>query len=179
MPLPVKRSSADYLINRIISKEDILKHMDEYRDMVAFWRFYPDLFVDFLVEVSGPECTFKLYPYQRVILRAMARYTDVNLTFSRGTSKSFLNVLWQMIKCILYPGTRSAIAASTKGQSAKILDQKINEIIAMIPAFNFEVRKNSKVKDDITITFKNGSWIMNVAAKGSTRGDRYFGGCAA
>jgi len=45
----------------------------------------------------------------------MARYTDVNLTFSRGTSKSFMNVLWQMIKCILYPGTKSAIAASTKG----------------------------------------------------------------
>jgi hypothetical protein len=82
-------------------------------------------------------------------------------------------VLWQIIKCILYPGTKSAICASTKGQSAKILDQKINEILAMIPALRFELKKNpTKVKDDITILFKNGSWIMNVASKGSTRGDR-------
>lgn len=172
MPLPIKTAATGYALNRTVSKQDILDHIDEYRDLVAFYRVYPDLFVDFLVKVSGPECTFKLYPYQRVMLRAMARYTDVNLTFSRGTSKSFLNVLWQMVKCVLYPGTKSAIAASTKGQSAKILDQKINEIIAMIPAFGFEIKSNTKVKDDITIKFKNGSWIMNVAAKGSTRGDR-------
>lgn len=172
MPLPIKTTGAGYSLNRIITKQDILNHLDEYRELVSFYRAYPDLFVDFLVKVSGPECTFKLYPYQRVILRAMARYTDVNLTFSRGTSKSFLNVLWQMIKCVLYPGTKAAIASSTKGQSAKILEQKFNEIKSMIPAFAFEIKKDSKVKDDITIIFKNGSWIMNVAAKGSTRGDR-------
>lgn len=173
MSLPIKKNLSDSSLTRIINKQDILDHVEGYRNLIAFWRVYPDLFVDFLVKVSGPECTFKLYPYQRVILRAMARYTDVNLTFSRGTSKSFLNVLWQIIKCILYPGTKAAICASTKGQSAKILGQKIDEILSMIPALKFELKRDPiKVKDDITILFKSGSWIMNVAAKGSTRGDR-------
>jgi hypothetical protein len=166
---------------RSVTKQDVMDHFEDYKRVISFWRVYPDLFVDFMVKVSKVndledaegDTGFKLYPYQRMMLRSMARYTDVNLTFSRGTSKSFINVLWQIIKCILYPGTKSAICASTKGQSAKILDQKINEILAMVPAFRFELKKNpTKVKDDITILFKNGSWIMNVASKGSTRGDR-------
>lgn len=174
MPLPIKRHlDESSFATKMVSKKDIMENFDEYQKTIAFWRWYPDLFVDFMVKVSGPDCTFKLYPYQRLMLRALARYNDVNMTFSRGTSKSFINILWQIIKGILYPGTRSAICASTKGQSAKILDQKIAEIRALIPAFNFELKKEpSKVKDDITVLFKNSSWIMNVAAKGSTRGDR-------
>ena len=177
MPLPIqKHLDPTAFASRIINIDDIHAHFDEYRKAIAFWRWYPDIFVDFLVKASGPDCTFFLYPYQRVMLRALARYNDVNMTFSRGTSKSFINILWQVIKAILYPGTKSAICSSTKQQSAKILEQKIAEIRALIPALNFELKKEpSKVKDDITVLLKNTSWIMNVAAKGSTRGDRQNG----
>ncbi len=171
MPLPIK-SSGDGLGFRIIGQEEVMKYFDEYKKAISFFRFYPDIFVDFLCKVSGEDCTFKLYPYQRLMLRAMARYTDVNLTFSRGTSKSFIDVLWQMIKCIFYPGTKTAIASSTKDQSSKILNQKVDEILQLIPAFKFEIKSIKKEKSDITVLFKNNSWIMNVAAKGSTRGDR-------
>ncbi|MDD4516796.1 hypothetical protein [Massilibacteroides sp.] len=181
MPLPIKTlTERESLFNKVVTLEDIRKNLPQYRRALSFFRDYPDIYVDFLVEASGPDCTFRLYPYQRVMLRALARHQDANLTFSRGTSKTFINVLWQMIKCDLYPNTKAAICSSTKGQSAKILEQKVQEILALIPAFKFELKKeNIKVKDDVTVLFKAGSWIMNVAAKGSTRGDRYFGGIAA
>ncbi len=60
--------------------------------------------------------------------------------YGEETSKSFVNVLWQLTKCCLYPGTKSAVCSSTKQQSAKILTQKTDEILSMIPAFKFELK---------------------------------------
>jgi len=75
-----------------------------------------------LIKASGEDCAFKLFPYQRILLRGMARYKNIYYTFSRGTSKSFLNILWDIIQCILYPNTKVAIASQTKGQSGAIVE---------------------------------------------------------
>lgn len=127
------------------------------------------------IQASGEECTFQLFAYQRVLLRAMARYKEVFLTFSRGTSKSFLDDLWNILECILYPNTKLAIAATTKGQSAAILESKVSEILALLPILRFEIKKMEKVKDQFTVYFKNGSQMGNLAAKSSSRGLRFTG----
>ena len=46
------------------------------RKYIAFWREYPDLFVDFMVRgFNEPkEGEFKFYFYQRVFLRSVMRY---------------------------------------------------------------------------------------------------------
>jgi hypothetical protein len=47
------------------------------RDYIAFWREYPDLFVDFLVRGTRTEVKegeFHFYFYQRVFLRVVMRY---------------------------------------------------------------------------------------------------------
>ena len=31
-----------------ITKERIVKHLDDYRDMIRYWRLYPDKFIDYL-----------------------------------------------------------------------------------------------------------------------------------
>lgn len=127
------------------------------------------------IQASGDECTFQLFAYQRVLLRAMARYKEVFLTFSRGTSKSFLDDLWNILECILYPNTKLAIAATTKGQSAAILESKVSEILTLLPILRFEIKKMEKVKDQFTVYFKNGSQMGNLAAKSSSRGLRFTG----
>lgn len=127
------------------------------------------------IQASGEECTFQLFAYQRVLLRAMARYKEVFLTFSRGTSKSFLDDLWNILECILYPNTKLAIAATTKGQSAAILESKVSEILTLLPILRFEIKKMEKVKDQFTVYFKNGSQMGNLAAKSSSRGLRFTG----
>ena len=175
MPLPIKHNNGKNFLTRVISKQMILDNMEEYRKAISFYRAYPDKLVDMYIQASGEDCTFRLFAYQRIFLRAMARYKDVFLTFSRGTSKSFLDDLWNFLECVLYPNTKLAIAATTKGQSAAILESKISEILTLLPILNFEIKKMEKVKDQFTIYFKNGSQMSNLAAKQSSRGLRFTG----
>lgn len=175
MPLPIKHNNATNLLTRVVSKQAILDNIDEYRKAISFYRAYPDKLVDMYIQASGEECTFQLFAYQRVLLRAMARYKEVFLTFSRGTSKSFLDDLWNILECILYPNTKLAIAATTKGQSAAILESKVSEILTLLPILRFEIKKMEKVKDQFTVYFKNGSQMGNLAAKSSSRGLRFTG----
>lgn len=116
MSLPIKKNNGgiNYL-QRVVSKEEIIQNIDEYRKAISFYRWYPDLLVDMYIEAMGESCTFKLFPYQRIFLRSMARYQEVYMTFSRGTSKSFIDDLWNILQCILYPNTKLAIVAGTKG----------------------------------------------------------------
>lgn len=175
MPLPIKHNNGTNLLNRVISRQMIEENMEEYRKAISFYRAYPDKLVDMYIQAMGDECTFKLFAYQRVILRAFARYQEVFCTFSRGTSKSFLDDLWNFLECILYPNTKLAIAATTKGQSAAILEAKISEILQLLPILRFEIKKIEKVKDQLTVYFKNGSQMSNLAAKQSSRGLRFTG----
>ena len=175
MPLPIKHNNTTNLLTRVVSKQAILDNIDEYRKAISFYRAYPDKLVDMYIQASGEECTFQLFAYQRVLLRAMARYKEVFLTFSRGTSKSFLDDLWNILECILYPNTKLAIAATTKGQSAAILESKVYEILTLLPILRFEIKKMEKVKDQFTVYFKNGSQMGNLAAKSSSRGLRFTG----
>lgn len=175
MPLPIKHNTGTNILTRTISRQMIEDNLEEYRKAISFYRAYPDKLVDMYIQAMGDECTFKLFAYQRVILRAFARYQEVFCTFSRGTSKSFLDDLWNFLECILYPNTKLAIAATTKGQSAAILESKISEILNLLPILQFEIKKIEKVKDQFTIYFKNGSQMSNLAAKQSSRGLRFTG----
>lgn len=175
MPLPIKQQSVGTTLTRVVSKQMILDNMEEYRKAISFYRAYPDMLIDMYIQASGEGCTFQLFAYQRVLLRAMARYKEVFLTFSRGTSKSFLDDLWNIIECILYPNTKLAIAATTKGQSGAILESKVSEILTLLPILQFEIRKIEKIKDSFTVYFKNGSQMGNLAAKQSSRGLRFTG----
>lgn len=175
MPLPVRKAAMTNALSRTISKQEILDNLSEYRQFVSFFRWYPDKLIDLYIETMGDACTFRLLDYQRIFLRAMARHKEVYMTFSRGTSKSFVDNLWNIIECILYPNSNIAISATTKGQSGAILESKVSEILSMLPILNFEIRKIEKVKDSYIVHFKNGSKMQNLAAKASSRGLRFTG----
>ena len=69
-----------------ISEERVEAVMPEIRKYIAFWREYPDLFVDFMVRGSRTEARegeFKFYFYQRVFLRSVMRYQYVYAVFPR------------------------------------------------------------------------------------------------
>ena len=103
-----------------LSEERIQVIIPEARKYVAFWREYPDLFVDFM-QTGGRtdvKLTFKLFFYQRVFLRVSMRYKYVYAVFPRAYSKSFLAVLVLMIRAILYPGARLFSTAGGKEQAA-------------------------------------------------------------
>ncbi len=175
MPLPIRSSQGENILTKVITKQMILDNMDEYRNAISFYRAYPDRLIDMYITAMGEDCTFRLLDYQRIFFRAMARHKEVFMTFSRGTSKSFIDDFWNIIECILYPNTKLAISASTKGQSGAILEAKVSEILGLLPILNFEIRKIEKVKDSFCVYFKNGSMLQNLAARASSRGLRFTG----
>ena len=64
-----------------LSEERVTPLLPKIREYTAFWREYPDLFVDFL---AGPNADFKFYFYQRVFLRAVMRHKYSYATFPRA-----------------------------------------------------------------------------------------------
>lgn len=90
------------------------------RQYIAYWREYPDMFIDFLQD-GGDESIdkkLKFYFYQRVFLRAAMRYKYVYMTFPRAYSKSFLSVMVLMCRCILYPRSKLFVTSGGKERKA-------------------------------------------------------------
>lgn len=165
-----------------VSEERLQPIIPILKQYIAFWREYPDLFVDFLQDGGDPtkERQLKFFFYQRVFLRISVRYRQVYAVFPRGYSKSFLAVLSLMIRCVLYPGSKLFTAAGGKSQSASILKEKVDEICRLVPAFNKEIDrrpgKTQEQKDKCIYRFKNGSYFDNVAANEKARGGRRHAG---
>lgn len=165
-----------------LSPERIDAVMPIVRKYIAFWREYPDLFVDFMVRgFNEPkEGEFKFYFYQRVFLRSVMRFQYVYAVFPRAYSKSFLSVMALMIRCILYPGAHLFVTSGGKEQGASILHDKVQEICELIPSLKKEIDwtrgKTLEGKDKVRYVFKSGSVLDNLAARETTRGQRRHGG---
>ena len=164
------------------SEERIKAILPVIREFVAFWREYPDIFVDFMQTGHNPniEPKLKLRFYQRVFMRVAMRYRYVYAVYPRGYSKSFLAVLILIVRAVLYPGAKLFTSAGGKQQAAGILAEKVQEILDLIPAFNREIDwrpgKTKVQKDYCYYLFKNGSFIDNLAANERTRGKRRTAG---
>lgn len=159
------------------------EHVDDLRELIAYWRVYPDRLIDFYCSLN-PNNNFKLFFYQRLFLRCLMRHKNLYATFVRAWSKSFISVMGLMLKCILYPDAKVFSVAGGKEQSASILSSKLEEICTLIPAISNEIiwdtkglRANTRqTKDSVRYTFRNGSILENIAASEKTRGARYHSG---
>lgn len=166
-----------------LSEERVRAIMPIVREYIAFWREYPDMFVDFMVRGTRTEVKegeFHFYFYQRVFLRAVMRHQYVYAVFPRAYSKSFLSVMVLMIRCILYPRSNLFVTSGGKEQAAGILKDKVQEICTLIPSFSREIDwrrgKTLEGKDYCKYVFKSQSTLDNVAARESSRGKRKHGG---
>lgn len=165
-----------------LSEERVKNIIPIARQYIAYWREYPDMFVDFLQTGNDPEKkkTLKFYFYQRLFLRAAMRYKYVYMVFPRAYSKSFLSVMVLMCRCVLYPGCKLFVTSGGKEQAAGIAKEKVQEICTLVPAFSREIDwrrgKTQEGKDYCKYVFKNGSYFDNIAARESSRGKRRHGG---
>ena len=162
-----------------ISEDRIKQQMPNLRQQIAFWREYPDIFVEFLCGPDNKE-NFSLFFYQRLFLRAAMRHRYAYATFPRGYSKSFLSVLVLMLRCILYPNSHLFVTTGGKEQAAGILKDKADEICKLIPGIKNEIDwtrgATKSSKNMVEYKFKNGSKLDVMAAQQSTRGKRATGG---
>lgn len=172
--LNIKEESVN---DEITVEERIRRIFPEARKAIAFYRAYPDIFID---DIKGPDCNFEFFNYQRIFLRAAMRHRNVFATFPRGFSKSFLTMMSLMIKAILYPGSELFVTAGGKNQASSITISKIEEICKLIPALSKEIIWDKGVtkhsKDNVKYVFKNGSYIDILPILESSRGQRRTGG---
>ena len=163
-----------------ISEDRLRAIIPEARQYIAFWREYPDMFIDFMAGPDGGPQHFKLYFYQRIFLRAAMRHKYIYAVFPRAYSKSFLSMMVLMCRAILYPRCKLFITSGGKEQAAGIVKEKAQEICTLIPAFQKEIdwRRGQTLegKDYVKYVFKNGSYFDNIAARESSRGKRRHGG---
>ena len=144
-----------------------------------FFTAYPDLYLDI---IAPQDAQIKLFPYQRVFLRAIMRFKNVYVTACRAFSKSFITILGMVLQCIFMPGTKRFIVAPHKNQAASIAKQKIEEIYHHWPILKKEIIgwelndiPGNFGKDYVTLKFKNGSQFDVVGGDGA-RGLRRHGG---
>ena len=166
-----------------LSEERLEKIKPQLREYIAYWREYPDMFVDFLQtgrDGQIPENGLRFYFYQRVFLRAAMRYKYVYMVFPRAYSKSFLSILVLMCRCILYPRAKLFVTSGGKEQAAGIVKEKVNEVCTLVPASDRELDRRPgrtrEGKDYVCYMFKNGSFFDNIAASEKSRGKRRHGG---
>lgn len=147
---------------------------EDFTDLISFFREYPDYFLDY---IKTENTMFDLLPFQRVYLRAFARYKRLGIVASRGISKTYLNVLAHYLKCILYPNNSLCIAMPTKEQSAKVVKEKIEEYWRDYPLLKNELvlNKCQFQKDYVRLVFKNGSTLDTLTVGESSRGLRAQG----
>ena len=162
-----------------LSEERVRAVIPIGRQYISFWREYPDLFVDYLLEMGNPQ-DFHFFFYQRVFLRIAMRHQYVYAVFPRAYSKSFLSMMVLMIRCILYPKCKLFVTSGGKEQAAGIMKEKVQEICNLIPAFKREIDwtrgKTLEGKDYAKYVFKNESYFDNIAARESSRGKRRHAG---
>lgn len=147
---------------------------EDFKDMVSFFRLYPDYLLDY---ARTENTMYPLTPFQRVYLRSFLRYKHVGIVASRGLSKTFVNILANYIKCILYPNNHLCVAMPTKEQSAKVVKEKVEEYWRDYPLLFNELnyKKCKFEKDYVKLVFKNGSTLDTLTVGASSRGLRAQG----
>ncbi|UGO50814.1 DNA packaging protein [Bacillus phage vB_BanS_Sophrita] len=145
---------------------------DEFRKSLSFFREYPDYFIDY---IKTDITRFDLTPFQRVFLRAFFRNKKVGIVASRGISKTYIDVMAHYLKCMMYPDASICLAMPTKTQSAKVVQEKVEELWRDYPILKNELLDWKFQKDYVSLKFRNGSSLDTLTVGESSRGLRANG----
>lgn len=159
-----RRGNTDspYSINPM--REETMDY-EVWTKFISYYRYYID---EFATDILG----LKLKPFQRVILRAMARYQNSVLIACRGLGKSWIVAVFFICTAILYTNIKLGIASGNSQQARNVVIQKIkgelskNENIAR--EINFPIKTSA---DDCVVEFKNGSEIRAITLAQDRGGD--------
>ena len=148
-----------------LTKKRVNEHFQECGEMLNLFIVYPDRFVDLIIPHNSH---FKLFFFQRLMIRCIARGNATFETFSRGTSKSFIADLERYLHCMFIPRHNTTITAGTNKQAAEIAKQKVvDDLWVKFPLLANEMQKRKVAgkildaykmgKDYVEFNFKNGS----------------------
>ena len=88
---------------------------DSWGLLISFMRAYPDWLLDLF---QSENSRYDLELIQRINVRAFCTMETVDITGSRGTTKSFCVILSSLLYGVLFPGTIRRYFGPTNKQSA-------------------------------------------------------------
>ena len=152
-----------------LSQRKIDSKIELFKKYAWYWSIYPDRFVDLITPVGSK---FKLKFYQRIFLRVCLRHGRIATIAPRAAGKSFICLLALFLICIFRPHSKCFSCAPGKAQGAKIAQQKLKQILDLLPPLKWEIEKENYGADYVTIVFKNGSEFSIIPPLNSSRGQR-------
>ncbi len=148
---------------------NIKKHKADYMEFISWARWYPDLFLDLIKPEKG---SIHLHSDQRVFMRSVMRFNSTYGVFTRGWSKTLMEVLCSELTAIFYPNIHISLTAQTKENAASILKEKHTEIMKFYPLLENEVVSTKFNKNSAEIEYSNGSVLDILANAQSSKGQR-------
>lgn len=112
-----------------------------------------------------------LFPFQRLLLRAMGRYPNIMFIMCRGLTKSYIAAIFITCMAILYPGISIGIVSGNGNQARMVVKQKIEGELSKNENIKREIKNIKTSLDDCIVTFKNGSSIRAFNLGNSQKGD--------
>ena len=138
---------------------------EAWTEFISYYRYYVD---EFACDVLG----LRLFPFQRLILRAMARYQNSMLIACRGLGKSYIVAVFYICVAILYPNIKLGIASGNSQQARNVIIQKIKGELSKNEAIAREIKFPIRTSDgDCVVEFKNGSEIRAITLAQDRGGD--------
>lgn len=165
-----RRAEADwdlYNTDSPLSYDPIKSEKIDYEEWTKFLSYYRYYIDKFATDILGAN----LFPFQRLIMRAMARYPNVMLICCRGIGKSWLCGLFMVCMAILYPGMAIGIVSGNGNQARMVVKQKIEGELIKNENIKREISSIKTSMDDCIVSFKNGSSIRAITLGLSQRGD--------
>ena len=136
-----------------------------WTEFISYYRYYID---EFACDILG----LRLFPFQRLILRAMARYQNSMLIACRGLGKSYIVAVFYICVAILYPNIKLGIASGNSQQARNVIIQKIKGELSKNEAIAREIKFPIRTSDgDCVVEFKKGSEIRAITLAQDRGGD--------
>lgn len=158
------------------------EQLDRWSELIGFWRWYPDLFLDAITPTEIDEETgevkrigIELGADQRLLLRTMCRFPYNFEVLSRGYGKTTFEIAAIYIMATLYPDTTWSMSAQTLQTSAGFFSDKHADICRFYPILAQEIEKCRITDNLVEIIFKSGSVVSNVTNGSNAKGLRRNG----
>lgn len=145
------------------------KNLNKFLAFASWMLWYPDLFLDLLKPKEGG---INLCADQRVFLRCATRFFSMYGCFPRGFGKTFKEVAALFVTAIRYPNIELSVTAQTRENAARLLKDKVAEMLRFYPLLEKEIVKMSFTRNDAEVVFKNGARIDALANSQSSKGLR-------
>lgn len=130
-------------------------NIESWRKFISYYRYHIDEFAVDILKIN-------LYPFQRLILRAMARHQESMFIASRGLGKSYLSAVFFICTACLYKGIKLGIASGKGQQARNVIIQKVKGELFKNENVAREIVNIKTNSDDCVVHFKNGSEIRAI-----------------